>query len=53
MRLMALVFAAAIVLLAFGLLSYHRDRRLSRVLLGLGALLLLILGGGFFGLLGG
>jgi len=52
MRIMIIVFAAALITVAFGLLFYPRDRRLSLTLLGVGGLLMVILAGGFFGLFG-
>ena len=52
MRILIIVFAAALVTIAFGLLFYPRDRRLSWILLGAGSLLMVILAGGFFGLFG-
>lgn len=53
MRLIALVFAAALVTMAFGLLFYTRDRRLAWTLFAVGGVLLALLAGGLFGLFGG
>ena len=53
MRVLALVFAAAMLLLAVGILVRPGDPRLARVLFILAGLLGLLLAGGFFGLFGG
>ncbi|HEY5719281.1 MAG TPA: hypothetical protein VIW02_02765 [Gammaproteobacteria bacterium] len=53
MRVLLLVFIAAAVLAALGLLVQPRDPRLGRVLLAVAGFLALLLVGGFFGLFGG
>ena len=53
MRILAIVFAATLVLCAFGLAVRGSDPRLARVLFGIAGLLAVILVGGFFGLIGG
>jgi len=53
MRLLAIVFAAAILLCAAGLLVRPRDPRLARLLFTAAAVLGALLAGGFFGLFGG
>jgi hypothetical protein len=52
-RILAIIFAACLVLCAFGLLAQRTDPRLARLLFGIAALLGLLLLGGFFGLIGG
>ena len=53
MRILAIVFAAAMLLLAAGILVRPGDPRLAKVLFTLAGLLGLLLVGGFFGFLGG
>jgi hypothetical protein len=53
MRILALVFAACLVLVAFGLLARRTDPRLAKLLFGIAALLGVLLAGGLFGLFGG
>ncbi|MDX1592782.1 MAG: hypothetical protein R3298_00945 [Gammaproteobacteria bacterium] len=52
MRILAIVFAAAMLLIAAGILVRPGDPRLARVLFILAGLLGLLLAGGFFGLIG-
>lgn len=53
MRILAIVFAAAMLLLAIGILVRPGDPRLAKILFILAGLLGLLLAGGFFGFLGG
>jgi len=52
-RILAIVFAAAMLLLAAGILVRPGDLRLAKILFTLAGLLGLLLVGGFFGFLGG
>ncbi len=53
MRILAIAFAAAMLLLAAGILVRPGDPRLAKILFILAGLLGLLLVGGFFGFLGG
>ena len=52
-RILAIAFAAAMLLLAAGILVRPGDPRLAKILFILAGLLGLLLVGGFFGFLGG
>ncbi len=53
MRILAIVFAAALLLVAAGILVRPGDPRLARILFSIAGLLGLILLGGLLGLIGG
>ncbi len=53
MRLLAIVFAAALLLVAAGILVRPGDPRLAKILFAVAGLLGLLLAGGFLGLIGG
>jgi hypothetical protein len=53
MRILAIVFAAALLLVAAGILVRPGDPRLARILFAIAGVLGVILLGGFFGLFGG
>jgi hypothetical protein len=53
MRIVAIVFAAALLLVAIGILVRPGDPRLARILFSIAGVLGVILLGGFFGLFGG
>ena len=53
MRILAIVFAATLLLVAVGILVRPGDPRLARILFTIAGVLGVVLLGGFFGLIGG